>query len=96
LRINWRDHPSQILHAGGNVGYLSETSRAAFRLPVGHPEGYVEAFANIYRDFAASVRAGGPLSDVVPSIDAGVRGMAFVQAAVDSSASGSRWMSVAE
>ena len=96
LRINWRDHPSQTLHAGGNVGYLAATSRAAFRLPLGHPEGYVEAFANIYRDFAASVRAGGPLHDVVPSIDAGVRGMAFVKAAVDSSASNSRWMAVAE
>ena len=96
LRVHWRDRPSQTLHAGANVGYLSETSRSAFRLPVGHPEGYVEAFANIYRDFAASVRAGGPLNDLVPSIDAGVRGMAFVKAAVDSSAGDSRWMSVAE
>jgi predicted dehydrogenase len=96
LRINWRDHPSQILHAGANAGYLSDQSRSAFRLPLGHPEGYVEAFANIYRDFAASVRAGGPLSDLVPSIDAGVRGMAFVKATVDSSASHSRWLPVAE
>ena len=96
LRLNWRDRPSQILHGAANAGYLSETSRASFRLPLGHPEGYVEAFANIYRDFAASVRAGGPLNEIVPSIDDGVRGMAFVKAAVDSSANGSGWTAVAE
>lgn len=96
LRINWNDRPSQILHGAGNAGYLSEASRSACRLPLGHPEGYLEAFANIYRDVAASIRAGRPLDEVVPSIEAGVRGMAFVEAAVDSSRGGSRWVAVAE
>jgi predicted dehydrogenase len=96
LRINWNDRPSQILHGAGNAGYLSERTRTGFRLPLGHPEGYLEAFANIYRDFAAAVRKGGPLGEVVPSIEAGVRGMAFVAAAIESSASGSRWTAVAE
>jgi predicted dehydrogenase len=96
LRINWKDRPSQILHGARNAGYLSDPSRSAFRLPLGHPEGFIEAFANIYRDFAASVRANEPLSDFVPSIEAGVRGMAFVKSAVESSSDGSRWVSLAE
>jgi hypothetical protein len=75
----------------GNAGYLSETNRSVFRLPLGHPEGFIEAFANIYRDFPTSVRENVSLSDVVPSIEAGVRGMAFVKSAVKGSRDGSRW-----
>jgi predicted dehydrogenase len=96
LCLNWKDAPSQTLYAGSNVSYLSQPSRSAFRTPVGHPEGLIEAFANIYRDFAAAVRQRQPLSDVVPSIEAGVRGMLFVQRAVESSRAGSRWMSLAD
>jgi predicted dehydrogenase len=96
LRLNWKDGPSQTLHGGSNVAYLSEPSRSAFRLPVGHPEGFIEAFANIYRDFAAAIRAKQPLKEVVPSIEAAVRGMLFVQRAVESSSGGSRWVPLTE
>jgi predicted dehydrogenase len=94
LRINWSDRPTQILHGASNAGYLSEATRSAFRLPLGHPEGYLEAFANIYRDFATAIRTETSLGGLVPSIDAGVRGMAFVKAAVDSSRNGSKWVAL--
>jgi predicted dehydrogenase len=94
LRINWKDRPTQILHGAANVGYLSDPTRAAFRLPFGHPEGFIEAFANIYRDFSAAVRAAGPLNDVVPTIEDGVRGMQFVASAIESSRNGSAWVSM--
>jgi predicted dehydrogenase len=96
LCINWVDQPSQILHGAGNAPYLSAANRSAFRLPLGHPEGFIEAFANIYRDFARAIRAKTELGDLVPSIDAGVRGMAFVKGAVDSSGDGSRWLALPE
>jgi predicted dehydrogenase len=95
LQIHWMDRPSQILHGAGNATYLSEPNRTAFRLPLGHPEGFIEAFANIYRDFATSVRANEPLSEVIPSIEPGVRDMEFVKAAVESSRTGSHWVSLA-
>ena len=94
LQINWNDRPSQIFHGAGNAPYLSEWSRSAFRLPLGHPEGFIEAFANIYRDFASAIRTHNDLPDVVPGIDDGVRGMAFVHCAVESSRTGSRWVDV--
>jgi predicted dehydrogenase len=91
LHINWAAKPSQTFHAGGD--YLSPATRAEFRLPLGHPEGLVEAFANIYRDFASAIRArfkdpAAPLSDLVPGINAGVRSMSFVERAVSNSRKG--------
>ena len=66
---------------------------------MGHPEGLVEAFANIYRDFAAAVRArfsdsAAQLSDLVVGIDDGVRSMAFVERAVVSSRARAGWVSL--
>ncbi len=91
LDLNWVGKPSQTLHAGGD--YLSPSTQADFRLPLGHPEGLVEAFANIYRDFATAVRArfsdpAAKLSDLVPGIRAGVRSMNFVERAVTNSRKG--------
>jgi predicted dehydrogenase len=91
LDLNWVGKPSQTLHAGGD--YLSPSTRADFRLPLGHPEGLVEAFANIYRDFATAVRArfsdpAAKLSDLVPGIREGVRSMNFVERAVTNSRKG--------
>ncbi|MDX1482603.1 MAG: Gfo/Idh/MocA family oxidoreductase, partial [Woeseiaceae bacterium] len=81
--------------AGG--GYLAEAAASATRTPAGHPEGYLEAFANIYRDFMADVRrtAAGkaPLANY-PGIEAGLRGMRFVKAAVESSTKASAWIDV--
>jgi predicted dehydrogenase len=87
--------PAMTLHAG--EAYLSPIARAAGRLPSGHPEGYIEAFANIYRDFAADVKccASGrtvPLSPTLCGIDAGLRGMRFVEAAIASSRGESKWI----
>jgi predicted dehydrogenase len=95
LDLNWVGKPSQTLHAGGD--YLSPSTRAEFRLPVGHPEGLIEAFANIYRDFANAVRArfsdpAAQLTDLVPGILEGVRSMSFVERAVTNSRKG--WCSL--
>ena len=81
----------------GAHGYLSDAARRAARTPAGHPEGYLEAFGNLYRNFIADVRrvtAGeAPLRDY-PSADDGVRGLRFIEAAVRSSAGGARWETV--
>jgi predicted dehydrogenase len=95
LGLNLLDEPSQTLHAGSR--YLSEPTRGLFRLPVGHPEGLIEAFANIYRDFAAAVRnrftdPKAALTDLVPGIAEGRRSMAFVEQAVESSRSRAGWV----
>jgi predicted dehydrogenase len=57
LTLDWLDGPSQVLHAGS--GYLGAAARAVTRLPTGHPEGFIEAFANIYRDFADAIAGRG-------------------------------------
>lgn len=81
LTINWADAPSQVLFAGSS--YLSGPARCSSRLPAGHPEGFIEALANLYRDYAEAIRAGAPLdSGRVPGIEAGLRSLEFVQRAV--------------
>ncbi|MCY4270863.1 MAG: Gfo/Idh/MocA family oxidoreductase [Gammaproteobacteria bacterium] len=79
--------------AGG--GYLGDAAARATRVPAGHPEGYLEAFANLYRDFMADlrrVRAGEPPLRDYPGIIDGIRGMRFVEAAVESAAKGAVWV----
>ncbi|MBS1806240.1 MAG: Gfo/Idh/MocA family oxidoreductase [Acidobacteria bacterium] len=88
LSVKWLDGPEEIRHASG--GYLSEASRAVTRLPGGHPEGYLEAFAVLYREFADALnssqdRRAVKLPDTLPGIEAGVRGMRFIDRAVESS-----------
>jgi predicted dehydrogenase len=87
LRVKWEGGPEEIHHAGG--GYLSEDARAVTRLPGGHPEGYIEAFAVLYREFADALlsgSAGAPiqLPATLPGIRAGVRGMRFIERAIES------------
>ncbi|MEM7099687.1 MAG: Gfo/Idh/MocA family oxidoreductase [Pseudomonadota bacterium] len=82
--------PVQMLRTGGD--YLSSTAGALTRTPMGHPEGYIEAFANLYKDFAAQVAApssGTP--SICPGIEAGCRGMAFIELTVTSSQSDIKW-----
>jgi predicted dehydrogenase len=89
------DGPRQYLRCGH--GYLSPAARSVTRTPAGHPEGYLEAFGNLYRSFVADVRrvmAGEtPLRDY-PTASDGVRGMRFVEAAVRSSARGAHWEAI--
>lgn len=92
-----QDRPKQLLRAGGPQ--LLSGGQGS-RLPSGHPEGYLEAFANLYGDFAAALRqleSGIPVAAIrseVPDIDAGLRGMAFIQAVVASSDAGQKWVSL--
>ncbi len=92
LRVARRGRPEEIWTPGGDRKYLGEAAMAATRLPSGHPEGYFEAFANIYRDFAEAVRGRVPESPSYASLEDGVAGMRFIQAAYDSSARGAAWL----
>ncbi|KAF1721837.1 oxidoreductase [Pseudoxanthomonas wuyuanensis] len=98
LIVKYLDRPREILRRGN--GYVGETAQRVTRIPAGHPEGYLEAFANLYREafraIAAEV-AGKPLPDDLdlPGIDDGVAGMAFIEAAVASARQGAAWVPVA-
>jgi predicted dehydrogenase len=98
LLVKWLDQPMQILRAGGNYGdRLSSFAIQSCRTPGGHPEGYLEAFGNIYRNFALtlSARIDGttPSKEMLdfPSFEDGIRGMAFIDNVVASAASDKKW-----
>ena len=85
--IERRADGSVITHRAGIDKPLCEEALSRCRLPSGHPEGYIEAFANLYRNFARAVRDDVPAASLgVPGIAEALRGMAFIEAAVDSSA----------
>ena len=96
LQVKWLDKPKEIYRAGG--GYLSAVARHNLRTPGGHPEGYLEAFANIYRNFALCVRAKDhgetPKPEWLdfPGIREGVRGMAFIESVIASGKSDQKWL----
>jgi predicted dehydrogenase len=95
LWLKWADRPTQMLRTGADG--LSASATANARLPMGHPEGYLEAFANIYREFASQVRAhgeGGESGSACPGIAEAVRGMRFIELAVAASASDVKWHDV--
>ncbi len=95
LLVKWLDKPMQVYRTG--VGDLSQAALQHARVPAGHPEGYLEAFANIYRNFAVQLEARleGTTIDTdlydFPTIDDGIRGMAFIEAVVASSQSNQKW-----
>ena len=92
LTICHRDKPDQVLRPGANIGYLSSEALARCRTPGGHPEGFIEAFANLYADFASAVAAYPDKTETVcASIDDGVRAMQFIRASITSSNNGSAW-----
>jgi predicted dehydrogenase len=92
LRVNRRGQPDAILSPGW--GYMGADAVANTRLPSGHPEGYFEAFANIYRDFADAVRGKAPARPAYASMADGVAHMRFIQAAYDSSEAGGAWVEI--
>ncbi|MBU6262799.1 MAG: Gfo/Idh/MocA family oxidoreductase [Bacteroidetes bacterium] len=98
LLVKWLDAPTQILRAGGNYGdRLSKYAIHNSRTPGGHPEGYLEAFANIYRNFAltlsAKIDGTTPTPEMLdfPNTNDGLRGMAFIDNVVASGASDQKW-----
>jgi predicted dehydrogenase len=92
LALDLLDAPSQILYAAS--GYLSAPARARVRIPTGHPEGFIEAFANLYADLADAIAEGRTDPAPLPGIADGVRGMAFVERAVAASRDGEGWVSL--
>lgn len=96
LRVAPRGKPEEIWTPGADRKYLGDAAMGVTRLPSGHPEGYLEAFANIYRDFADAVRGNVPDQPSYASLADGVAGMRFIQAAYDSSAGGAAWVDLQE
>jgi predicted dehydrogenase len=98
LRLLASEAPERILRAGTNNAALHPTARALCRTPAGHPEGFIEAFANIYRAFVSDIRTPqGKLGITTASpapVAAAVRGMSFIEAMVRSSQAGQRWMAI--
>ncbi|MDD4152316.1 MAG: Gfo/Idh/MocA family oxidoreductase [bacterium] len=96
LIVRWLDKPFQTFRTA--TDFVGEVSIANTRIPSGHPEGFIEAFANIYRNFAEALdrRLEGDQAATgdFPGVDEGVRGMAFIEAVVKSSQADSRWMHI--
>ena len=96
LLLKWTDAPAQILRAG--TGYLGSYAKHNTRTPSGHPEGFLEAFANHYRNFALSLRARKegrtPEKEWLdfPGIEDGVRGMAFIETVITSGKIQDKWL----
>ncbi len=98
LWVKWLDQPMQVLRAGSNYGaHLSSFATHNARTPGGHPEGYLEAFGNIYRNFAltlaARIAGTSPSTEAMdfPSVEDGIRGMAFIDNVVASAGMDTKW-----
>ena len=88
--------PKQLLTRGGAIsGNAASTMNV--RVPAGHPEGYLEAFATLYSQFAEVIRGNGaPYEGLLPTMQDGVEGMQFITASVKSSAEDGRWVKLSE
>lgn len=99
LTIRWLDRPAEIVRAAGPG--LDPLTTARLRTPAGHPEGYIEAFANLYRSFGRAVRNGAAKPpqwgavDWFPGITDGLRTMTFVEAMIENSGGAAKWTSLA-
>ena len=95
LQVKWLDKPTEIWRAG--TGYVGSFAQHNARTPAGHPEGYLEAFANIYRNFALTLQAEmagqTPTPEALdfPGLTEGVRGMAFIENVIASGQSDTKW-----
>jgi predicted dehydrogenase len=96
LTLRWLDRPTEVVRAGGPG--LAPSTLARLRTPAGHPEGYIEAFANLYRAFATQIRGGATTDpsastgiDWFPSVEDGLRTMAFVESVIANAESDIKW-----
>ena len=95
LQVKWLDKPTEIWRAG--TGYVGSFAQHNARTPAGHPEGYLEAFANIYRNFALTLQAEmagqTPTPEALdfPGLAEGIRGMAFIENVIASGQSDTKW-----
>ena len=101
LLIKWSDKPAEIVRVGS--GYMTDIAKYNTRTPGGHPEGYLEAFANIYRNFSLTVRAKmngeTPKAEWLdfPTVEDGIRGMQFIDSVVESGYNDEKkWIKFAE
>lgn len=90
LTLRWLDRPAEIVRAGGPG--LQPSTLPLLRTPSGHPEGYLEAFANLYKGLAAAIRA--EAGEKIPGTGDGLRTMKFVEAVVANAASDRKWTSI--
>lgn len=96
LLVKWLDKPAEIWRAGN--GYNSSYAQHNSRTPAGHPEGYLEAFANLYKNFALCVDAKNknqtPKAEWLdfPTMQQGVRGMQFIEKVIESGKSEHKWI----
>lgn len=87
LTLRWLDRPAELVRAGGPG--LAPATTSLLRIPAGHPEGYIEAFANLYRAFGRAVGSGADLD--APGLSDGLRTMQFIDAAVRNSTGTEKW-----
>lgn len=96
LLVKWPDRPAEVYRAG--TGYVDSFAKHNARTPAGHPEGYLEAFANLYRNFADAIRVRmngqEPTAEMLdfPSVEEGVRGMSFIDQVIASGQSDRKWI----
>ena len=98
LVVRWPDRPTEMRRTA--TDFVGEAASSSTRLPAGHPEGYLEAFANVYSSFADALSGvlWGENSDDAkpdyPDVHDGVRGMAFLDAVVSSAGSEKKWVEI--
>lgn len=97
LTLKWLDNSRTILRAGND--HAGDGAQSQSRIPSGHPEAFLEAFGNLYRNFAAQVRSfkagtNAPATAIVPNIEDAVHGMAVIEAVVASSQNNHAWTEV--
>ncbi|WBU56508.1 Gfo/Idh/MocA family protein [Paracoccus sediminicola] len=98
--LAWRLQDAEALIFTGKDGQSQRLTRArdrseSYRTPPGHPEGYLEAFGNLYRDIAEVLRGDETHLDRIPGLSDGLSGMAFIAAAQESSAQDGAWVRIA-
>ena len=95
MLVRWLEKPMEVYRTGNP--YMGASAVAHTRVPAGHPEGYLEAFGNIYRNFAKVVQAKldgvevDPVYNDFPTVDDGVRGMKFIDAVIESGQNNAAW-----